>query len=189
MGETIMTILPYVTGGAGGAIITISINFLRNRVQTMTCKYIKDEILSKLPIKQEDGIVHDNIYCKHFELINTTNFDVEKFTIVFQFDKNSTILEYIDTTKSGEGKHKMRRTRQKPNECKAIITNFIRGDKINFTFKIANITDGKCYVVEDDCLKFKIRHKDCTKKYNANKAKQSTNILTITNNLNKAEDE
>jgi hypothetical protein len=186
MEGTLTTILPYLTGGAGGAVITLCVNWMRNRVQKMTCRYIRDEVLSKLPIVQDDGTTHDNIYCKHFELINTTNFDIEKFTIVFQFDKNSIILEYIDITKTGEGKHKMRRTNKKMNECKAFITNFIRGDKIKFAFKVANVSDGACVVIEDDCVRFKIKQKDCIKKYRDKQEKQATNILTI---LHKAEDE
>lgn len=188
MGETFKLIMPYLTGGARGAIITLCVNWFRNRVKTMQCKYVDDEVLSKLPIKQEDGIEHSNIYCKHFELSNTTGSDIEKFTIVFQFDSTSTILEYNNITKSGANKHSMKRTQVNPNECKATITNFIRKDTIRFTFKIANVTNGEYYITEDDCIKFKIKHKDCRKKKLETKAKRATNVLTTTQ-LKKAEDE
>jgi len=192
MGDTInviSTIFPYLTGGAGGALITWGITWFRNRTQTMMCKYIDDEILSKLPIQQDDGTQHENIYVKYFELLNTTNIDIEEFKVIFQFDKTATILEYIDRTKSGTGKHKMKRTKDKPNECIATIKNFIRKDKITFTFKIANINEDLYYVSEDDCIKFKIRCKDYRKKKLATKAKRSSNVLSISDNLNKAEDE
>lgn len=185
MVEVLKYVLTFACGGLSGSILTNVISWQKNKLQKMDCKYIDDDILSKLPIKDEDGIDHDNIYVKHFELKNTTNKDINEFKIIFQFDNSATILKYQDITKSGCGTLKMKKVKQ--NECTFTIKNFNRKDKIKFTFQIANITNDIYYIAEDGCLGFKIKTKDCRKKKLATKAKQSTNVLTIPNSLSKAE--
>lgn len=185
MNDIYKYILTFVGGGLAGSILTNILNWYKGRMQVMECRYTDDEVLSKLPIKQDDGILHDNIYCKYFELRNTTNIDIIEFKMIFQFDRTATITEYIDKTKSGTGKHKMKRTQ--PNECTITIRNFNRKDKIEFIFKIANITDDQYYITEDECKGFKIKTKDCRKKKLNTKAKLASNILSIQDGLNKAE--
>lgn len=187
MDETFKYLLTFLGGGLSGSVLTQIANWQKSRMQIIKCYFTDDEILSRIPIKQDDGTTHNNIYCKYFELKNTTNFDIPEFKVIFQFDTSATVIEYIDKTKSGIGKHKMKRTKQ--NECTITIKNFNRKDRIMFTFKIANVTDDLYYITEDECLKIKIKTKDLRKKKLNTKAKLSSNVLTISEDLKKAEDD
>jgi uncharacterized membrane-anchored protein YitT (DUF2179 family) len=50
------------------------------------------------------------------------------------------------------------------------------------------LTVTKIFKRKDDYVRIKIKIKDCRKKTLATKAKRSSNVLTISDNLNKAED-
>lgn len=76
MTETVLTLL---TGGFGGSLLTLGVNFIRNRLQRMECHYLEDDVLSKIPQIREDNTIHQNVYCKRFKIINTTNKDITEF--------------------------------------------------------------------------------------------------------------
>ncbi len=52
MTETVLTLL---TGGFGGSLLTLGVNFIRNRLQRMECHYLEDDVLSKIPQIREDN--------------------------------------------------------------------------------------------------------------------------------------
>ncbi len=45
MTETVLTLL---TGGFGGSLLTLGVNFIRNRLQRMECHYLEDDVLYPL---------------------------------------------------------------------------------------------------------------------------------------------
>jgi hypothetical protein len=154
---TLGFIIVFLSGGTFGSIITIGYQKWAKRIQKIECHYIEDDIISKLPI-QSGLIVHNNIYTKGFTLINTSNTDQIKFTIIFEFDISAKILSHDNHSKDGQNKHKSKLT--KNNECSVTIKHFNRKDKIKFSFQIANITSDKINITESECTGLKIVTKD-----------------------------
>lgn len=108
-------VLPYVTGGIGGAIITLFYNKYKARIQVMQCHYVDDDVISRIPTTlNPEGEVHQNIYAKHFILRNTTNCDHKTFKVIFEFDIASKIIRHTDTTKAGVDR--LKKKLLKPNE-------------------------------------------------------------------------
>ena len=81
----IETILAILLGGVGGTVGTIFYTKYNNRIQKMHCYCIDEDIMSKLPITNDDGTTHQNIYTKEFVLKNTTNSDQKDFRVIFEF--------------------------------------------------------------------------------------------------------
>lgn len=158
MEELIKTVLPYITGGVGGAGITILYNKYKTRIQVMECHYIDEDTISKIPTTVEDGELHQNIYSKQFVLKNTTNCDHKTFRVIFEFDITAKIIRHTDVTKSGIDRLKKKLLKQ--NEYSVTIQNFNRGDEVKFIFEIANLNKDEINVTEDNCTGFKIRLKD-----------------------------
>lgn len=163
-------------GGIGGVLLNQIWMGYKNKVQKMQCHYLEDDILSKLPIKT-DNITHTNIHCKRFEVINTTNRDILEFQLFFQFDSTAEVLECYSRSKEGYNRQRIKVNRTNKNEAVAIVKNFNRGDKIEYVFKIANISDNKYYVTESSCIGFKIKCKDKRKLANKSKSNRSDQIL------------
>jgi hypothetical protein len=158
MADILPLVLPFLTGGVAGSLITIIYNRVRGKIQTMDCYYIDDDVISRLPIPTEDGVTHSNIFSKRFCLKNTTNTDHKEFVIIFEFDPKAKIVRHTDTTKSGTDR--LKKKLLKPNEYSVTIKNFNRGDEIKFMFEIANITEDLVNVTEDECVGFKVKLKD-----------------------------
>lgn len=158
MADLLITVLPYVTGGAAGAIITLFYNKHKSKIQIMECHYIDDDVISRLPISMDDGETHQNIFSKIFCLKNTTNTDHKEFTVIFEFDATAKIVRHTDSTKGGIDR--LKKKLLKPNEYSVTIKNFNRGDEIKFMFEIANVTEDLVNVTEDDCIGFKVKIKD-----------------------------
>ncbi len=167
----------YVVIFATGSGFTYAAGLYRGRVQRMKCFHIEEEILSKIPIKNEDGSTDPNIYVKTFRLKNTTNKDIESFKVFFQFDALSIIKESTNRSKTGFGKYKMKQGNN-GNECHFFINKFNRGDEVVFTFRIANITDNKFYIREDNCIGFKIVCKNGLNAQKRSESRQSNVLLT-----------
>ena len=168
------TVIGFLGGGLAGSLATALIGRFKNKIQKMECYFIEDEILSKIPIIGEDNVIHSNIYCKTFKLKNTTNIDIADFKIVFQFDASANILECSIRSKEGYNKQKIRKSGDNQNEAQAIIRRMNRNDEIEFTFRIANVTENKYYISEYNCLGFKIICKDKIKNHKSN---QSSELL------------
>jgi len=158
MVELIKVVLPYITGGIGGAGITILYNKYKSRIQVMECHYIDEDTISKIPTTVEDGELHQNIYSKQFVLKNTTNCDHKTFRVIFEFDITAKIIRHTDITKSGIDR--LKKKLLKPNEYSVTIQNFNRGDEVKFIFEIANLNKDEINVTEDNCIGFKIKLKD-----------------------------
>ncbi len=158
MGEVFMKFLPYLLGGVGGAILTVFYNMYKGRIQKMDCHYIDEDIMSKLPISIQEGVIHNNIYTKQFLIINTTNSDHKEFRVIFEFDATAKILKHSDISKTGADKFKKKLL--KDNEYSVTIRNFNRGDQVKFIFEIANVTNNFVNVTEDNCIGFKVYFKD-----------------------------
>lgn len=169
--------MKYILSFATGSGFTFFVSYIKGRLQKMQCHHIDDDIQSKIPVFGDDGSRHENIYIKVFKLINTTNKDISRFKIIFQFDSPSTILESYNNSKAGLNEYKMKKGRQ-PNECNVLIENFNRNDEITFTFKIANISDNEYYITESDCVGFKITCKDKRRAKAKIKSKRSSKVLT-----------
>lgn len=168
--------------GLGGAILSLTtshvISYLKNKIQIMECHYIDDDILSKVPLKGVNEMIQENLYCKTFKLINTTNKDIESFKVLFQFDKTSTITNCYSIAKEGYNIHPIKKTKRNPNHAEAIIRNFNRKDWIEFYITIANINDNEYYITESESIGFKIICKDKRKDKVKTKSKQSNVVLT-----------
>lgn len=171
------TILTLIGGGLSGSLFTYIYQGIKCKMQIMECHYIEDDILSKVPQQNENNTIHKNVYCKTFKVKNTTNRDINKFKVIFQFDQTATILECYSRSKEGYNRQKIRKNKNNPNESHAIIQQFNRGDEIQYVFKIANISDNKYYVTECECVGFKIKCKDKRKSTNKSKSMQSNQIL------------
>jgi hypothetical protein len=156
--ELIKLVLPYITGGVGGAGITILFNKYKSRIQVMECHYIDEDTISKIPTTVEYGELHQNIYSKQFVLKNTTNCDHKTFRVIFEFDITAKIIRHTDITKSGIDRLKKKLLKQ--NEYSVTILNFNRGDEVKFIFEIANLNKDEINVTEDNCVGFKIKLKD-----------------------------
>ncbi|MDR0954246.1 MAG: hypothetical protein LBM20_02540 [Rikenellaceae bacterium] len=161
----------------GGSGFTFLVNWLRGRLQKMQCHHIDEDILSKIPTVGDDGSQHENIYVKEFKLINTTNKDISRFKVLFQFDPTSKIIKSYNKSKSGSNEYKMKKGKC-DNECYVHIDNFNRRDKIFFTFHIADVTDNKYYIRENDCTGFRIICKSKLRAKEKIKSKMSTEVLT-----------
>lgn len=88
-----MAIVEIICSGVGGVILTLGYTYLKNRMQIMKCHYMEDDILSKVPQKGENEMIQENLHCKRFKLINTTNQDYKEFKVLFQFDDTSIITD------------------------------------------------------------------------------------------------
>jgi hypothetical protein len=150
--------LPFISGGLASTTFTIIYNHFRNKIQTMECYYIDDDIITKLPVTSTEGETHNNIYSKQFILKNTTNSDHKNFVIIFEFDITAKIIRHTDTTKGGVDRLKNKLL--KSNEYMATIKNFNRKDEVKFIFEIANVSDDYVNITEDNCTGFKIKLKD-----------------------------
>lgn len=168
-----LTIIASVCGGGlAGSLLTTFVNYLRGKIQVMECHFIVDDILSKIPITNEDNTIHSNIYCKTFRIKNTTNKDIENFQVVFQFDSTADIIECYSRSKEGYNKQKVKKSKDNNNEARAYIKQMNRNDTIEFTFRIANVTDDKYYISESNCLGFKIKCKDKIKHHKSNQSNE-----------------
>lgn len=154
----LQSIIPFVAGGAFGSIITIVYNNHKNKIQKMHCHCIDEDIMSKIPITNDGGTTHQNIYTKEFLLKNTTNKDQNDFQVIFEFDTTAVILKHTNISKVGTDHFKSRLVKE--NEYLARIKNFNRNDKVKFIFEIANISDNHINITEAKCTGFKIVHKD-----------------------------
>ena len=124
----------------------------------MKCYLLKDEILSKISVTV-NNIDCNNIYLKEFHLKNTTGKDIEKFNILFVFDKSSIILECHSKSKEGVDFQKIERINKTPNTARAYVRCFNRNESINYIIKIANISYNTCRITECNCTGFKIKLK------------------------------
>lgn len=172
-----MVAFEIICGGLGGVLITLLYSHFKNKMQSMQCHYLEDDILSKIPQKGEDQTIQENLHCKKFKLINTTNQDIKEFKVIFQFDDNSIIKECYSSSKEGYNRQKIRTNNTNKNEAEAIIRNFNRKDWIEYTVTIANISDNKYYITETNCIGFKIKCKDKRKKTEKSKSLQSNVVL------------
>lgn len=175
--ETVLSILKIGFGGFGGVIFTRWYNNRQNQIQKMMCHYLEDDVLAKIPGIYDNNTMRENIHCKRFKVINTTNKDISEFKIIFQFDATSTILECYSQSKEGYNRQKIRPNNQNKNEAEALVKDFNRGDAVEYIFRIANISANDYYVTESKCMGFKIVCKDKRKYTNKSKSKRSDQIL------------
>ena len=181
--DSVLSVMKYGFGGVGCTLLGAFINRWsanrKNRLQTMSCYYIEDEVLSKIPIKNENNTVHENIYCKKFRIINTTNKDILKFKIIFQFDSTAEIIECYSHSKEGWNQQQIKQNPVDKNQADATVKNFNRGESIEYTFKVANISDNKYYVSECNCVGFKIECKNKCSRNNRTKSNKSDKLLVV----------
>lgn len=179
MEEFIGYAISIVCGGFGGSVLTNLISNHKNRLQKMECYYVEDDILSKIPQKNEENEVQQNLHCKRFRVKNTTNKDLPEFKLYFQFDQESMVVECYSRSKEGYDKQKIRPGRTDKNMAIASIRNFNRGDEIEYTIKVANINKNEYYVTESDCIGFKVICKDVRTDSKKSKSTQSNQVLVV----------
>lgn len=178
MDPIITTILTFVGGGLFGSIATAAISWYKGRIQIMECHYIEDDILSKIPQKNDDNeVVHQNLHFKRFKVKNTTNRDIEKFKVIFQFDSTSQIVDCYSSSKEGYNEQKILRNKRIQNQAEAVVVNFNRNDEIVFHIQVANIDNNDYYVTESDCMGFKIKCIDKRRDAKLSVSKQSNKLL------------
>ena len=166
-----------IAGLFGGSALTITYQKFSGRLQKMSCYYMQDEILSRIPQQNENGSINQNLHYKQFRLKNTTNFDIKDFKVIFQFDLGSTIQECYSKSKEGIDVQRIRKNNRSSNQAEATIKNFNRGDKIDFFFSVANVIENSYYVSESKALGFKIKCYDKRAKAIRLKSKMSDQVL------------
>lgn len=138
---------------------------------------MEDDILSKIPQRDANGDMRENVHKKLFRLKNTTNIDIKNFSVVFQFDRSSTITECYTRSKEGIDYQRIKRNNRLHNQADATIKNFNRGDTIDFHITVANVTENKYYVRESDSTGFKILCKDKRDDMKKSKSPMSNTLL------------
>lgn len=176
-GESLKFILTLGAGGAGGSILTYLFQKYSHRLQIMKCYYLEDDIQSKIPLAIEDGTMFNNVYSKRFKIKNTTNKDIERFKVIFQFDNSGTIIDCSSFSKEGFNFHKVKRHQNNKNAAEATITNFNRRDEIEFYFRLGDVSNNEYYIKEKDSLGFKIKCIDKRHSIEKSKSKQSDTVI------------
>ena len=161
----------------GGSALTLFGQKYFNRIQKMSCYYLDDDILSKIPQRDENGDMREKVHKKHFRLKNTTNNDIKNFSVVFQFDMSSTITDCYTRSKEGINYQGIKKNSRLANQADVSIKNFNRGDTIDFHITVANVTDNKYYVRESDSTGFKIICKDKREDTKKSKSPMSNTLL------------
>lgn len=183
LSETTLYIIKLVFGGIGCTILGVILNNWyanhKNRLQIMKCFYLEDEILSKIPVRNDDNTVHENIHCKKFKITNTTNKDISEFKVFFQFDATAEILDCYSQSKEGYNRQRIRPNHNNKNEAEALVKNFNRSDAIVYVFRIANISANDYYITECNCIGFKIKCKDKRNLFSKSKSKKSDQLLVV----------
>lgn len=164
--------ITFLGGGLAGAVFTHLGNNYRNRVQKMRFVYLEDDEQSKLPITI-DGTMYTNLHMKKFQLKNTTNRDIDRFSVRFVFDMQAVIIDYVSHTKAGDSKTNITKAEGKENECVLKVEDFNRGDKVDVTVRVGNITDNAYYVTEMNSTGFRLSRKDKRRKQNLTKSRFS----------------
>lgn len=156
--EAVPIIVSFLSGGLAGAIVNnLNIRF-RNKIQKLECRYVDDEVISKLPIDYGDT-KHDNLHSKSFVITNTTNRDIDQVKVIFEFDPQAVIAKWTSYSKAGANIPKGK-VYGKKNECQFIIKHFNRKEKVEIELEIANITEDRFNVTELDITGIKIDFKD-----------------------------
>lgn len=172
-------VITLLGGGLAGSLLTNGWNSWQTRMQEMDCHYMEDDILSKIPQVNDANEVHQNLHLKRFKIINTTNRDIPTFRIIFQFDSTAIITECYSQSKEGFNRQRIKQNRTNPNEAEALVRNFNRGDSIEYTFKVANVSENKYYVTEADCIGFRIKCTDKRTDSKKIKSEKSDQVLII----------
>lgn len=177
--ETWANIVTFLGGGLMGSILTAAWKSWRLRMQKMECHYIEDDVLSKIPQTNANNEIQQNLHCKRYKIVNTTNIDITEFKILFQFDALAKITDCYSQSKEGFNRQKIRVNNGNKNEAEALVKNFNRGDCIEYVFTVANVTDNKYYVTEANCIGFKIVCKDKREDAQKIKSEKSDQVLII----------
>ena len=166
-------------GGLAGSLLTNGWSTWKSRMQKMACYYLEDDILSKIPQVNDANEIQQNLHLKRFKIINTTNRDIQDFKIFFQFDSTAIITECYSQSKEGYNRQKIKANKTNQNEAEAQVRNFNRGDSIEYTFKVANVSENKYYVTEANCTGFKISCSDKRTDSKKVKSERSDQVLII----------
>lgn len=167
--------LTFLGGGMAGAILTQICTNYRNRLQKLACNYLEDDVQSKIPVVV-DNVNYGNLHLKRFQLINTTNKDIAKFSVRFVFDHEACILDFSSRTKSGDSKTTVTGKEEHRNECSLRVKDLNRGDKVDITLRIGNISHNMYYITEYESVGFKIQCRDKRKKQDKTRSKYSSGL-------------
>ncbi len=151
-------IVSFLSGGLAGAIFKHFVDRYRNRIQKLECRYIEDEIISKLPVDYEDT-THNNLHSKKFKIVNTTNIDIDEIKIVFSFEPQSVVAKWTSYSKAGNDIPKGR-TYNKKNECQFIIKHFNRNEEVEIYLEIGNVNNDRFNITEMNITGVKVKYID-----------------------------
>lgn len=167
-----------VGGWFAGSLCGMALQKYNGKLQTMSCYYMEDDVLSKIPQRNASGSLTQNVHKKHFRLKNTTNMDIKRFKVVFQFDMSSNITDCYSRSKEGINRQRIKKNNRLLNQAEASIENFNRGDIIDFHITVVNVTENEYYVREFDAIGFKIKCKD-KREYTIRSKSEMSNELLI----------
>ena len=153
----------FLSGGLAGSALTQVCNYYRNKVQKMRIYYLEDDVQFKIPVVI-DGVSYTNMHLKKYRLKNTTNKDIDGFSVRFVFDLDASIIDFSSHTKVGDSKSNINFIDEKKNECTLKVKDFNRGDNVDITLRIGSISDNSFYITEFDSTGFRIALKDKRKK-------------------------
>lgn len=160
-----MSILPYFAtllgGGAMGSLITRYF-VLRDRKSSNESSRKPDYLT--LTTKKESVVSHkatdfngfkcDNLIYKELVLENKTTKDIECCEIIFEFDKDSSIVKEI--TRSKKGLNSIPKKKQKSSEIVYELKHFNRTNKITFEFHVSSFSKNFFSAVIDKCTGIEI---------------------------------
>ena len=73
-------------------------------------------------------------------------------------------------TKAGDSKTNITKAEGKDNECVLKVQDFNRGDRVDVTVRVGNISDNAYYVSEMNSIGFRLKRRDKRKKHNITKS-------------------
>lgn len=116
--------------------------------EKLTLNTIKEIVLSHKPTDY-NSIKCENLIYKEFKLLNNTIKDIDYCEIIFEFDRESKIIN--DETISKTGLNKISKRIQKPSEYVYEIKHFNRTNDISFKFHVSNFSMNFFSAVIDKC--------------------------------------
>ena len=178
--ENLQFVSGLISGGLAGSILTVIVQYYRGRLQKMKCEFYEEDILSKIPLTGDVYEPANNLYLKRFRITNSTNRDIERFKIMFQFDPSAKIIAGSTSSKEGINYHKVKTNNRNKNVAEVAVSNFNRKEQIEVTFRIADISNNIYYIKEMECTGFKIKCKDTRSDTHKSRSRQTDTVIVQT---------
>ncbi len=153
------SILAAIIGAVLGGAISLGVYFLINRIRLINCSITKNELQASIPVVI-NNTNYRNVYLKTVLVKNKSGKDIKKINIIFRFDDDAVVIECHSNSKEGFDKQKINISKTEKNTAVAYIKNMNRSDKIEYTIRVANVTENTFSATECDIIGFKVKVKE-----------------------------